>query len=173
VITFSLPNDEALLAAIGKVAIRHGQLDYVLKMMVKSIERLRIREGLDATERQSTSELRQRVRKLAKQKFGEGPALVRLDALLTRSRRATDRRNELLHGLWAVDLADGREVFRHEGHDWGEQPTVANLEALADELAAIAGELNSARLEGFIKEALEQRGQPAAVVPGTRSPPSC
>src|SRR5258708_10131041 len=99
-IYFKLPDDPALLAAVAKVAIRHGQLDYVLRMRVKSIERLTIRQGLDATERQGSAALRERVRKLARKKLGEGRALVLLDALLARSGRATRRRNQLLHGLW-------------------------------------------------------------------------
>jgi hypothetical protein len=154
-ITFTLPSDPVLLAAIGKIAVRHGQLDYVLRMTVKSIEGLGILDALDATERQSSSELRQRVRRLAKQKMGDGPALVRLDALLNRSRRATDRRNELLHGLWAADL-DGLELIRHEGHDWRDVPTASELESLATELEALTFQLNEARLEGFLKQALEE-----------------
>jgi hypothetical protein len=39
-IYFKLPDDPALLVAVAKVAIRHGQLDYVLRMTVKTIERL-------------------------------------------------------------------------------------------------------------------------------------
>jgi hypothetical protein len=81
-IYFKLPDDPALLAAVAKVAVRHGQLDYVLRMAVKSIERLTIRQGLDATERQGSAALRERVRKLARKKLGEGRALVLLDAML-------------------------------------------------------------------------------------------
>lgn len=162
-ITFGIPDNQPLLAAVAKVAIRHGQLDYVLRMTVKSIERLSISDALNATERQGSSELRQHIRKLAKQKLGEGSALVRLDEFLTRSRRATDRRNELLHGLWAVDL-EGRELFRHDDHNWRDIPQVAELETLATELAMIASELNDARLNGFLKDALEERERAAPPV---------
>lgn len=158
-IVFALPNDPTLLTTVGKVAIRHGQLDYCLRMTIKSIERLSVAETLDAAERHGSRELRLRVRKLAKQKLGDGPALIRLDALLTRCRRATERRNQLLHGLWAVNLEDGREVFRHEGHTLLDVPQAAELEALADEFAMVASDLNEARLNGFLREALDNRRQ--------------
>ncbi len=59
-ITLDIPTDPALLAAVGKVALRHGQLDYVLRMTVKSILKLSIRDALDATDRQGSRELRDR-----------------------------------------------------------------------------------------------------------------
>ena len=150
-----IPGDPSLLAALGKVAIRHGQLDYVLRMTVKSIRELPISEALDATARQGSRELRERVRKLAKQKLGEGEPLTRLDALLERSRRATDKRNELLHRLWAHQL-DGEPVIRDDDHNWLPIPSVADLEHWADELATLATALNEARLEGFLKAALDR-----------------
>lgn len=149
------PGDPALLAALGKVAIRHGQLDYVLRMTVKSILALPIPEALDATARQGSRELRERVRKLAKQKLGEGEPLTRLDALLERSRRATDKRNELFHRLWAHQL-DGEPVIRDDGHNLLPIPSVAELEHWAEELATVATELNVARLEGFLRAALDR-----------------
>jgi len=33
-ITFGIPDDNQMLAAIGKVAIRHGQMDYVLRILL-------------------------------------------------------------------------------------------------------------------------------------------
>ena len=53
-----LPDDQQVLAAIGKIALRHGQLDYVLKMAVRSLTGVSIDEALDATERQLSRELR-------------------------------------------------------------------------------------------------------------------
>ena len=155
-ILLGLPKDHELLALIGTVAIRHGQLDYVLRMTVKSIAGLSIAEAVDATERQGSRDLRERIRKLAKQKLGEGQALCRLDAgFFTRARRATDTRNTLLHGLWASEL-DGRDVVRHDSKEWGDIPSIADLQKLADELVKIAEELNDARLDpdGFLKKAL-------------------
>ena len=162
-IVFSLPDDPALLAAVGRVAIRHGQLDHVLRMMVKTLTGITIEEALDATERQGSAALRGRVRKLAKQKLGEGEALVRLDALLARAGRVTKRRNELLHSLWAHQL-DGQGVMRGDDGKWYDHPAIAELDALVSSLEEVAWELNGARLEGFLKEALES-GNGARISP--------
>lgn len=155
-ITLEIPQDNELLAAVGKVALRHGQLDYVLRMTIKSIESLTVKEALDATERQGSRELRERVRKLARQKMGEGSALVRLDAILGRARRATDHRNELIHNLWAYDK-DAQPIIRDDDCGWQPVPNVQALDAVAQELASIASDLNDARLNGFLREALTQR----------------
>jgi hypothetical protein len=153
-ISFNIPGDAALLAEIGKVAIRHGQLDYVLRMTIKTLAGLALRDAIDATDGILSSELRRHVRKLARERFGEvSTTYYRLDALLNRAHRATKRRNELLHGLWAADM-EGRELFRHEGHQFIDTPTVPELATLAEELATIAYDLNTARLSGFLKDGL-------------------
>ena len=108
-IYMGLPEDQRVLAAIGKIAIRHGQLDYSLRMAVRTLAGIEITEALDATARQTAGELRRRVRRLAQKRLGEGDALVRLDALLNRARGAAEKRNGLLHGLWAHEL-DGAPV---------------------------------------------------------------
>jgi hypothetical protein len=152
-IYLGLPEDPLVLAAIGKIALRHGQLDYHLKMTVRTLTDTTIPEAIDATERQSSRDLRERVRRLARMRIGEGGALVQLDALLERARRVTARRNELLHGLWAQEL-DGGPVMRAHGLEFGPIPTVQDLEAVADALAQIAKDLRFARLDGFLRDAL-------------------
>jgi len=74
--------------------------------------------------------------------------------------RPSDTRNKLLHGRWASEL-DGRDVVRHDSHQWTDIPSLADLQELADELHTIAGELNIARLDrdGFLKKALEKAAQ--------------
>jgi hypothetical protein len=156
VIAFELPQSTEVLAAIGRVAVRHGQLEYCLRMTLKSVVGSSVAEALDATEGSTASEVRKRVRALARKRLGEGPAMVKLDALLNRAARATERRNELLHGLWAID-AEGPEVLRHRGHVFAEIPAVADLEEAAEEIKHVAFELNGARLQGFLKEALDAK----------------
>ena len=84
-----MPEDSELMAAVGAASVRHGQLDHVLRLTVKTILGLSPREALLATDRQTSSELRKRVRLLAKQRAGDGEHLARLDALLARSRHAS------------------------------------------------------------------------------------
>jgi hypothetical protein len=154
-ITLQVPDDPQVQAAIGTIALRHGQLEHVLKMTVKSILKMEIRDALDATDHQGTAELRKRIRKLAKQKFGDGDVLVRLDALLYRSRLLTARRNTYIHSFWGYD-DEGTPVISGDEHEMRPIPTVSQLEDLANELANITKELNYARLEGFLAEALKR-----------------
>jgi hypothetical protein len=141
---------DPILVAIGKIAIRHGQLDYSLKMTVRALAGISITEAVDATHRQSSSALRDRVHKLARKRFGESVTLVRLDALLMRARRATDKRNELLHALWAHEL-DGDPVMRSEGMAFRPIPTVQELEEVAGEMARITDQIMEARIHGFLR----------------------
>jgi hypothetical protein len=152
-ITFGLPHDERVLAAVGRVAIRHGQMDYAHRMLVKTIAGVTVEQALAATERVTSGQLRERIEKLARRRFGDGPTLIRLQAMLANARRLTDRRNELLHSLWAVDEA-GQHVLRQEGENWQQIPEPTKLEALADDIINLTIRLNHERLAGFLHEAL-------------------
>jgi len=156
---FYMPDDPALLAAIGRVAIRHGQLHHILRMAVKSVAGVTVEEAIDATERQTFADIARRARRLAKQRLGEGPALVKLDALLERFRRANRRRNDLLHSLWAQEL-DGDPQMRTQGPSWAPIPKAVDLDALAVEMEQLTLEMNQARLEGWLRDALSK--SPAA-----------
>jgi hypothetical protein len=152
----NLPSDPAVLAAVGRVAIRHGQLQHVLRMTVKSILGLPAREALDATARQNFGALRERVRRLAKQRLGEGEALCRLDAILYRAHAVTKHRNRLIHDLWAHD-PHGNPIIRDDERQQRPIPDAAALEELAEQIHSVAADLDAARLEGFLATALRER----------------
>ena len=158
-ISFHIPDDRELLAVFGEVAVRHEHLNYILRMTIKTLANLGIEEALDATAYDGSRQLRDRVRKLARKRLGESEALLKLQALLKRCERATDRRNELMHGIWAKEL-DGEALRQTDNHEWHPLPTTAELNRLSLELKALIEELNTARLEGFIFEVLSSaRGQ--------------
>ena len=113
-IYMGLPESEKTLAAIGAIAIRHGQLDYAFKMAVKDLAGVSVVEALNATAKQGSAFLRDRVQRLAKRRLGEATALVKLDAILNRARQATNQRNDLLHSLWAMEL-DEAPVMKRTG----------------------------------------------------------
>ena len=148
--------DTAHLESIGKITVWHGQLDHVLRLTVKSIRKISVIQAMDATARQGSHELRQRVRKLALKEFGEGETLVRLDAFLRRAQKATDRRNKTVHRFWARD-PDGDLLAGDDDHTLGAPPCVAELDTVANELRTVLLELNTARLEGFLNEALSRK----------------
>ncbi len=123
-------------------------------MTVKSLANVSWSEALDATAMQNGRELRERVRKLAKQRFSDGSALVKLDALLGRARKATEQRNEFVHSFWGTDKQT--PVIRDAKHSYKKAPTLREMLALADELALIREEITTARLSGFLADALKK-----------------
>ncbi len=154
--TFHVPEDKELLAAFGEVALVHEHLNHILRMTIKTLARLTPEEALDATSYDGSRQLRERIRKLARQRLGEGEPLLKLQALLERCKRATEKRNELVHCVWAKEL-DGEPQRRRPDHEWQPLPTIEELLALVKELQELTATLNTVRLEGFLSEALNNR----------------
>ena len=155
---FHLPKDPKVLQLLGAVALRHTHLDYLLRMTIKTLltDEATIAEVLDATATDGSAELRERVKKLAKQKLGEGVVLLRLQALLTRCKRATEKRNDLMHGIWAGE-SEGETMVQTKDQSWKSPPTIQELEAILEELALLARQINHARLHGSLAEALAEK----------------
>ncbi len=156
--TFHVPEDQNILLLIGIISLRHSHLDYILRMTVKTLTDVSITDALDATRYQGSAQLRRRISKLASQRLGEGKPLVQLQALLGRCERVTDRRNKLTHNIWAKEL-DGEPFVRNENHEWEPTPNIETLDELADELKTVTQELNKARLDGFLRDALDADGR--------------
>jgi hypothetical protein len=155
-ITFHVPTDRKLLAAFGEVALRHEHLNHILRMTVKSLADLRPDQALDATAHDGSRQLRERIGKIARKRLGEGTPLLKLQALLERCRRATDRRNELMHWIWAKKL-DGEPIRLGPDHNSCPLPTLNDLKRLSSDIESLTTELNIARRKGFLFEALMLR----------------
>lgn len=151
ILSLEIPADVDLLQAAGRVAFAHGQLEHVLRMTVKSLTGLSVQEALDATASMKVYELRDKIKKLFRQRTRDESAKSKLDALLNKAKRLSDKRNTLIHRPWAKD-SQGRWVVKEEDHQWGQPPSVEALNQLADEIHRTAIELNTARLSGFVKE---------------------
>jgi hypothetical protein len=151
-----------VLQAIGAVTVRHAQLDRQLQMVIKTLMKVSVAEAVDATARDSSSTLRDRIRGLAKQTFGDGQTLVRIQALMQRAKRLTTERNECVHRVCARDIDGTKAQMIAEDHTMKPYPTVKELTALAADLHALTNELNHARLEGFIAEAMREKKRAAA-----------
>ncbi|MDA0656741.1 MAG: hypothetical protein O2912_10075 [Proteobacteria bacterium] len=154
---FSVPNDPKVLSSIAKVTLRHSQLEYVLRMTIKSITGIEIQQALDATSREGAASLRKRILRLAKKKIGDGKEYLLMQALLKRCQRVSERRNDLTHNVWGAEI-DGDHKIRSENHEWIPIPTAENLEALAQEIFHLMNELNKARFDGgFLHTALSTK----------------
>jgi len=150
-----LPEDSELLAALGRVTIRHGFLDHVLKRTVKTLADLTIEEADRALARDGSASLRELIKKIAVQRLGKAStATLKLRALLGECERVTEYRNRVIHDLWAREL-DGEPLLI--GRDSSSRPPDgADLNKLADQIFAVAGQLNKARLDGgFLHAALK------------------
>lgn len=153
---FHVPEDQQLLAALGEVSLRHEHLNHILKMTIKTLARLTPAEAIDATAYEGSRSLRERIKKLARERLGEGEPLLKLQALITRAGRLTDKRNDLTHGLWAKELDGDPGVLGAPG-ELRPLPSLNELKQLAGEIEALTKELNKARLDGFLKAAIDEK----------------
>jgi len=156
--TFHMPEEAEFLKSFARVSISHAHLDYSLRMCIKSVANLSIQEALDATEGEGSASLRDRIRKLARLRLGEGAPLLRLQAILQRCKQATEKRNALLHTVVAEE--SGEAKVRNPDHSWSPLPEPTELNDLAFALSGLANELNHARLAGFLHEALAAKQLP-------------
>src|SRR4051794_15579447 len=94
-----VPKNVNILKAIALVTLRHNQLDHMLIYLIKSLANVTIEQAFGATQYQGSKTLRDRIKKLARQRLGEGAALIKLQDQMERCARATLRRNELVHNV--------------------------------------------------------------------------
>jgi|LakMenEpi03Aug12_release.lakeMendotaPanAssembly.Ray.scaffolds.fasta_scaffold207013_2 hypothetical protein len=155
-VTLGLPNDRDLLALIGEVSIRHGQHDNALRLVLGTLRLQNADQARHLFQNVGSYQLRKEIKKSARHSIADKNALSSLNDLLTRSKLATDKRNEIFHGVWGTVL-DGPSLFRDKG-DWLPIPSKSELQQLADEFLSIVVELNYARLEsdGFLNKALKK-----------------
>ena len=127
------------------------------RRVLPRLELLELREMLDATARKGSQELRETIHKLVRHHFGVTDVLIKTDALLNRAKRVTEKRNDILHSLWGYVLDHGAVIRREEDHQFEDVPSVLALNAIAEEITAVIRDLNLARVEGFLFEAMQNK----------------
>ena len=150
-----VPDDPLLLQAVARVAILHTQLDFVLRMTIKTLSGSRPKEARKVTPGMPSRDLRKHVSKLAFKRLGKCDAYRRLDAMLERCRLATKKRNRYAHALFVGNFDRNEYRMESETSDWEPLPSLSDLTLFAAELVSLAEEINEARLNGFLREALE------------------
>jgi hypothetical protein len=161
---FQLPPGD-LLTAMGAAIARQAHLDHMLRMTTKTIRGVSVPIGLRAVPKKTSSMwLRRSVQRLAKKRLGDGAALKQLMDLLERCELATEKRNRFAHAMFAgmVDESNASLMLNNDDK-WVPLPAVAAVYALADELEALAFEVNHARLQGFLAQALKARAAESTV----------
>ncbi|MGH7485161.1 MAG: hypothetical protein ACREMY_06090 [bacterium] len=155
-IRLHIPDDSDWLQAVARVAITHSHLDHILRLTIKTLAGVTGTEALDATERDGSTRLRDRIRKLARRKLGEGQPLVKLQAILRRCARVTLQRNKLMHNI-VTRGEDGEPRQKTDDHELKPLPSLLDLGTLLVDITNLVGELDYARKKGFLREALRKR----------------
>lgn len=156
--------DPLTLQALGLVALRHGQLEYALRGVIKSLTGKGLLVSLDSTFTQRAWSLRKDILDIAEAKLGAGAHLISLGDLIDQAEAVSLRRNKYLHSLYAQEL-DGDPMLLTEERKGGKGskverkrepiPTPDQLNALAREIETLADKLHEARLHGFLKQAID------------------
>lgn len=150
-VALKLPDDPDLMQAAGGVALAHSQLELMLRMTIKTLAGLTVREALDATESSKNWELRKSITSIFRKKTKDPTLRLKLQALLKNCQRLSEKRNSLLHNAWAI-TGDGSLVTKGPDHAWGPAVTVDELVKLASDIADMVAKLNDERLKGFIQQ---------------------
>lgn len=151
--------DGDLLTAIGELVVRHVHLDHMLKMTIKSLLGITVDEALQQLSRKGAMQLRQQIEKEAQRRFVDGSETAKLMDLLERCRDLSERRNYFAKSVYVMHLSEPH-VGKIALFDTVDQvnrplPSVANIRATIEAIDALVGEINHARLEGWLFEALE------------------
>src|SRR5215510_12067037 len=102
------------LRAVGDVALSAAYLEHILKMTIKSVSGISVKDALAELAFKTGEKLRARVLDTARRELGAGDAVVQLEALLERAESAARKRNDYVHGIWAQEL-DGPHMIRSDG----------------------------------------------------------
>jgi len=129
----------------------HTHLELILRYCVKVIADQTVQQALDATDGNRISDLRVRVKPLFKERHPTALEKTELDALLGRAKRLSEKKNTYLHNAYSQTAA-GRATVKNEDHRWGPAPSEAEIKKVTEDILRLANELNTARLNGFIKD---------------------
>jgi len=156
---FHVPEDPEWLRAFGRVSVVHTHLDHILRMLIKTLANVTVDVALNATDAEGSATLRDRIKKLAKQRLGEGAALLGVQDIVERCRRVTERRNSLIHTTIASDWLDTEAMLYRAGFPAVPLPTAQDLQSLEAEIGQLIGEINHVRLKGWLAEAIAAKRQ--------------
>ena len=161
----ALPQHPGLLEALGRLAVAHTHLELILRYTVKTISGVSVRDALDATSGARISDVRRRIKKLFVQKKSPESEVVKLDALLNRARLLSEARNDFLHSAWSQTEAGEAVRKREEDHQWVLAPSKEDVDTVTVKIMELAGEINNARLHGFIYEIVKGKTEGTAGSP--------
>jgi hypothetical protein len=108
-IEFYMPNQNILMG-VGRIVIRHGHLDHVLRLAIKRLLEISIDDPRYEVETKGMSKtLRTKLHKEFKRRFAEPDLSRQFDKLLDLAAGLTSDRNRLVHCVWANLQQDGKK----------------------------------------------------------------
>ncbi len=146
----------ALTREVGKIVIRHGQLDHLQRLTIKSLLGISITDALYKKETDKMSgELRERIKQLAAHQDVLDELITQIESI----GRLTKLRNDIVHSVWSRTTTGGPVKLRDQKNDLLHPlPTVKQLRAAEREMYSLFLTLNHSRLKGKLKHALVQAG---------------
>ena len=151
-----LPEDPEWLAAIGRISLLSSHLDHVMRMTAMVITGIDVAPALQALAKTPARHLRERVRSLAKERLGDGPAFLELEAILYQAEMVAEERNRLVHAV-VVHSEEGDAIVQDPIAGHTPLPSIDELNKLATAFEKVYGELNDSRLRGSLSRALNKR----------------
>lgn len=153
--TLSIPRQDGLTEALGRLAIAHTHLELVLRYSIKTLSGITIQEALDAAAEERIHDLRKRLRKFFLEKKPTPTEESQIDALLGAAQRLSEKRSEFHHSAWS-ETQIGQAVLKGEDNKWQEAPKSANVDKVTHELLELVEKINNARLHGFVFTVVER-----------------
>lgn len=164
----AIPTKPGLIEALGRLAIAHTHLELILRYTVKTLSELSVTEALDATNRNRISDVRNKIKRLFKEKKPLPSEEVQLDALLGESTRLSQERNDYLHSAWS-ETESGEALLKQENYQWGPAPSQSEVDHIASSILQLGRKINDARLHGFISQVVKRHKEKS--IPRLRSSP--
>ena len=152
-IRIECPDDEKLMAAVGRMACASAHYDDALIMTINSLLKLRPEQARVIFARTGSAQLKQRVEAFADELCAPATA-AKLKTLVQEGYDHVLRRHEVAHGLLGRD-EEGNPIHfikRQNKQEFVSPPDPAELNFKAERLIAIAQEITTIRLSLRSKE---------------------
>jgi hypothetical protein len=136
-----MPDDEIALI-VGRITIRHGQLDHVMRLAIKRMLGVSIDDPGYATATKGMSkDLREKVMKRASERYAdEQEKLELIESLLDQAETVTRVRNRLTHSVWMQ--VDGQPPMMYDKDGPYAIPTIEELQVTERQLDIMQRVLN-------------------------------
>lgn len=144
-----LPSQDEL-AVLGEISVRHGYLDFVLRLTIRDLAQFTNEEADKALWRTSSAGLRDLVEQHATRRLGEAHFyLPHVKAMLQECQEVTEQRNRLVHDPLVRWYEEDGPPGRYRNGVTLKLPEISELKALADRIHLLAAHLDRDRLKSL------------------------